>query len=182
MRNTSKSILGQYSDNKPAKKTKNDSQVPLMANYEQRYKGGMVKSVTTPAPRQTLEQKIQARENPVSSTDNSTRIPVVIGGTRYVLGTSDDLSASRIHSIAKLTNKFFEDAKSTNPGLTNSKAAILALIDACDELVSLRNEINNLKTDLMYYQQQDFINKSSSNIEPTPMEKLANSKGDNEAK
>lgn len=182
MRNSTRSILGQYSDAKPAKKAKNEPQVPLMATYEQRFKGGMVKNVTAPVPKQTLEQKIQARENPVTSSDSSTRIPVIIGGTRYVLGTSDELSASRIHTIAKLTNKYFEDAKSTNPGLTNSKAAILALIDACDELVSLRNEINNLKTDLMYYQQQDFLNKSTSNIEPTPMEKLAGSKGDNETK
>lgn len=179
MKNSSKSILDQYSDTKMTKKNKNEQQVQLMANYEQRYKG-MAKSITAPVPKPTLEQKIKAREEANVNVDKPLRVPVIIGGTRYLLGANDELSVSRINKIANLANGFLEDAKSTNPGLTNSKSAILALIDACDEFISLKNEINNLKTELMYYQQQDFINKSATHLEPTPMEKLAEEKGTQE--
>ncbi|MCQ2466217.1 MAG: cell division protein ZapA [Clostridia bacterium] len=173
---SSKSILGQYSDSKMSKKQSSEQQaVPPMATYEQRYKG-MVKAVTAPVPAPTLEQKIKARENPVVE-EKPVRVPVVIGGTRYLLGTSEEMSVKRINKIANIANALLEEAKSTNPGLTNSKAAILALIDASDEILSLKTEISNLKTELMYYQQQDFINKSAIPVEPTPMEKLAEAKG-----
>lgn len=176
MKNSSKSILGQYSDDRMSKKSKPETQAPAMVNYEQRYKG-MVRSVTEPVHQPTLEEKIKARENIGKSDDKPVRVPVVIGGTRYLLGTSEELPLSRINKIANLANSYLEEAKSTNPGLTNSKSAILALIDACDALISLRNEVSNLKTELIYYQQQDFINKSSTHVEPTPVEKLAEAKG-----
>lgn len=178
MKNNKGSILGQYTDSKMSKTTKKEKteqSVPLMATYEQRYKG-MVKRVTEPAPVQTLEEKIKSREKTIVK-DDVTRVPVVIGGTRYILSTSDDLSANRIHKIANLANSFLEQAKNTNPGLTNSKSAILALIDACDSYISLKNENSNLKTELMYFQQQDMINKAANHVEPTPMEILAEAKG-----
>lgn len=178
MKKTSSSILGKYSDKKMDKKAEEESQIPRLAHYEQRYKG-MAKSITEPVPVPTLEEKIKARdEKPVE--ERNTRIPVVIGGTRYLLGTSETVSELRIHRIATLANKFLEEAKSTNPGLTNSKTAILALIDICDEYISLKSEYDNLKTELMYYQQQDLINKSANKVEPTPMEVLADLKGNQE--
>lgn len=178
MKKTTSSILGKYSEKKMDKKTKEEPHVPMMANYEQRYKG-MAKAVTEPVPVPTLDEKIQARENKPEIEKNQ-RIPVVIGGTRYLLGTSEAVSERQVQRIATLANSFLEEAKNTNPGLTNSKTAILALIDICDEYLSLKSENDNLKTELMYYQQQDLINKSANKVEPTPMEKLAEAKGNQE--
>ena len=176
MRNTSESILGKYAiPQKKSEKRSSDNEekkIPLMAEYEQRYKG-IVRSVTEPAPVQTLEEKIKARENKPQLPKPPRRIPVTIGGNRYLLGSDDEMSELRIHRIATLANKMLDEAKSTNQGLTNSKAAILALIDLCDEYLTLQEKNSNLKTELMYYQQQDFINKSAQSVEPTPMEKLA---------
>ena len=138
----------------------------------------MAKSVTEPEPVQTLEEKIRAREIKPVIPKAPSRVPVMIGGNRYLLGTDEDMSEARIHKIANLANSMLEEAKSTNPGLANSKAAILALIDLCDDYLTLRDKNSNLKTELMYYQQQDFINKSAQAqaVEPTPMEKLADPK------
>ena len=175
MRNTTESILGKYftpqkkeaSEPKKEEKTK-----PVMAEYEQRYKG-IVESVTRPAPVMTLEEKIRARDIKPEPPKAPNRMPVVIGGNRYLLGCDDSTSEIRIHRIANLANKMLDEARNTNPGLTNSKVAILALIDLCDEYLSLKEQNSNIKTELMYYQQQDFINKSAHTIELTPVEKLA---------
>ena len=62
MRNTSESILGKYAiPQKKGSKSSSDAEakkMPLMAEYEQRYKG-MVRSVTEPEPVQTLEEKME---------------------------------------------------------------------------------------------------------------------------
>lgn len=179
MRNTSESILGKYAiPQKKGSKSSSDAEakkMPLMAEYEQRYKG-MVRSVTEPEPVQTLEEKIKARDIKPEIPKAPNRIPVTIGGNRYLLGCDDTTTEERIHRIANLANKMLDEAKSTNPGLATSKTAILALIDLCDEYLTLKDSNSNIKTDLMYYQQQDFINKSAQQVEPTPMEKLADPK------
>ena len=89
-----------------------------------------------------------------------------------VFGKYDDHLRSRLAPYLQM----LDEAKSTNPGLATSKTAILALIDLCDEYLTLKDSNSNIKTDLMYYQQQDFINKSAQQVEPTPMEKLADPK------
>ena len=180
MKDNTRSILGQYSDNKIGKKKKEEKKMPLMATYEQRYKG-MAKALTEPVKIPTLDEKIKAKTIKVVPEPKPKRIPVTIGGNRYVLGTDDVMSEFKIHKIENLANTMLEEAKSTNPGLTNSKAAILALIDLCDMYLNLKIENSNMKTELMYYQQQDFINKSSKSVEPTPMEKLADEEKDNKS-
>ena len=126
MKESNKSILGKYSDSK-SKKTKSEKKMPLMANYEQRYKG-LTKTVTEPVPTPTLEEKIKAKTVKPVPPKKPDRIPVTIGGNRYLLGTDEVMSEIRIHMIANLANQMLEEAKGTNPGLTNSKVAILALI------------------------------------------------------
>ena len=172
MKENAKSILGMYSDSKSLGKTKTEKKMPLMATYEQRYKG-MAKTFTEPVPTPTLEEKIKARTIVPEKPKKQSSIPVTIGGNRYLLGTDENMSEIRIHRSATLANNMLEEAKSTNPGLTNSKTAILALIDLCDMYITLQDNNSNMKTDLMYLQQQDFLNKSSKVVEPTPMEKLA---------
>lgn len=174
MKNNYESILGKYSDSKSVgkSKAKNEKKMPLMATYEQRYKG-LTKTVTEPVPTPTLEEKIKAKAVKPVPPKKPERIPVTIGGNRYLLGTDEAMSEIRVHRIANLANQMLEEAKGTNPGLTNSKAAILALIDLCDLYIGLQDKNSNMKTELMYLQQQDFINKSAKAVEPTPMEKLA---------
>ena len=52
---------------------------------------------------------------------------------------------------------------------------MLSLFEACDRIITLKNENNALKTELMYYKQKDKLvtDKEMANVEPTPVEKLA---------
>ena len=180
MKENAKSILGKYSDSKSLGKTKSEKKLPLMETYEQRYKG-MAKTFTEPAKVMTLEEKIKARTISPELPKKQNKIPVTIGGNRYLLGSDETMSEIRIHRIANLANSMLEEAKGTNPGLTNSKVAILALIDLCDMYITLQDKNSNMKTDLMYLQQQDFLNRSSKAVEPTPMEVLANERKETES-
>ena len=165
------SIMGKYSDGKISNKKSEGSKLPLMATYEQRYKGGMTKSITEPAHIPTLDEKIAERNIKPVVTDEPIRVPVEIGGNRYLLSTAENFSEDKIRKIALTANKFFEEARSTNPGLTNSKAAILALVDACELLLQLRSENDSLKTELLYLQNQEYL-ASRKNKKLTPMDEL----------
>ena len=69
MKKSSQSIMSKYSDKtvkkKPSSKVASDD-LPLMANYEQRYKG-MSKELTKQQPKPTLNEKIAKRESLKSS-------------------------------------------------------------------------------------------------------------------
>ncbi len=165
------SIMGKYSDGKISNKKSEGSKLPLMATYEQRYKGSMSKSITEPARVPTLDEKIAERNVKPVMAEEPIRVPVEIGGNRYLLSTAEDMSEDRIRRIALTANKFFEEARSTNPGLTNSKAGILALVDACELLLQLRTENDSLKTELLYLQNQEYL-ASRKNKKLTPMDEL----------
>lgn len=182
MKKKSQSLMSKYSE-KPMQRKKNSSDVdskdlPLMANYEQRYKGGMSKELTETKPVPTLDDKIAKREElkKAKSEDKDTpkRVSVEINGTLYLLGCTEEISESRIRKIASLANEILLDTKEANPGLTNSKINALALIDACDRILTLKDENSNIKTELMYFQHKVNIEEEHSKSEPTPMEILAN--------
>ena len=180
MKKSSQSIMSKYSDKtvkkKPSSKVASDD-LPLMANYEQRYKG-MSKVLTKQQPKPTLDEKIAKRESLKSSkkeeTSASKKVSVEINGNLYLLGCTENISESRIRKIAALTNEILNETKENNPGLSNSKINALALIDACDRILTLKDENSNYKTELMYYQQKVNIEEEKEKPEPTPMELLAN--------
>lgn len=180
MKKSSQSIMSKYSDKSMKKKSSSKvsaEDLPLMANYEQRYKG-MSKEVTKEQPKPTLDEKIARRESLRRSQKEekceSKRVSVEINGNMYLLGCTENISEARIRKIAALTNDILSNTKENNPGLSNSKINALALIDACDRILSLKDENSNLKTELMYYQQK--ANLEEERPEPTPMELLANEK------
>lgn len=174
MRNSNAdSIMSKYTDAKLKTKKHASGEMPLMAAYEQRYKGGMSRTVTEPKKQETLSEKISSRDIPEQRAPEPVRVPVEIGGTRYLLGTSDDMSESRIRSVASCANRILTDVMENNTGLTNSKTAILALIDCCDMLLSAKEERDSLKLELLYLEQRERAAQKENPIEPTPMEKLA---------
>ncbi len=181
MKKSSQSIMSKYSDKSMKKKASSSKttveDLPLMANYEQRYKG-MSKEVTREQPKPTLDEKIAKREKlkkaPVEEKRESKRVSVEINGNMYLLGCTENISEARIRKIAALTNDILSNTKENNPGLPNSKINALALIDACDRILTLKDENSNIKTELMYYQQKVNIEEEKDRPEPTPMELLAN--------
>lgn len=180
--NRNQSILGKYSDNKAKKKTNSE---PKLANYEQRFKGqpnrsSLAATVTKPKPAMTLEEKIKAREEKkVVTKDERIKVPVEIAGNRYLLGADDNVSEERIRRIAKIANNLYEDVKANNPGLTNSKTAILALIDCVDMYITQKDLADNYHTEVMYHEQQERNNSNNSKeiINPTPLDDLLEAKG-----
>lgn len=181
MKKSSQSIMSKYSDKSMRKKvssskTTSVEDLPLMANYEQRYKG-MSKEVTKEQPKPTLDEKIAKRERlkkPVEQKAESKRVSVEINGNMYLLGCTENISEARIRKIAALTNDILSNTKENNPGLPNSKINALALIDACDRILTLKDENSNIRTELMYYQQKANLEEEKDKPEPTPMELLAN--------
>lgn len=179
---SSQSLMSKYSDSSVRKKKTSVKDAPLMTTYEQRYKGGLSKEVTT-EKKLTLDEKIEKREQQLhpeqqkNSNNNDLvpeRVSVEIAGCRYLMGCTDGMSANRIRRVASLVNSILSEAKEDNPGLTNSKVTTLALLDACDKLVAAQDELSNLKTELMYFQQKASVEKNNHvNSEPTPMEQLA---------
>lgn len=176
-----KSIMSKYSDTISSKRIVSADK-PKIVDYQPRYQGtNLSKDITAPKPSQTLEEKISSREGkPVESSvrpqqDNS-KVSVEIAGTKYLIGCTDDMSEGRIRKVAEMANKLLSDNKEEYPGLTNSKLTMLTLLEACDKIITLTDEKNNLRTDLMYYQQQDLISKNSHPVDPTPMEILVQEK------
>lgn len=168
--------MSQYSNNGHGMLIKSEkNEKPLMVTYEQRHKSNssMLKDFTEPTKLLTLDEKIRKREEEASSIEEKatdSRIKVEINGTRYLLGASDELSPSKILKIANLANKIVEEAKEENPGLTNSKLMLLALLDASEMIIDQAIEIDNMKTDLLYYKRKDIINTQSKPVEPTFIE------------
>lgn len=180
MKKSSQSIMSKYTDKTVKKKSSSKvsaEDLPLMANYEQRYKG-MSKEITKQQPKPTLDEKIARRESLKSPKKEdvsvSNKVSVEINGNLYLLGCTENISEARIRKIAALTNEILNETKENNPGLSNSKINALALIDACDRILTLKDENSNYKTELMYFQQKVNIEEEKEKPEPTPMELLAN--------
>ena len=171
MKRTNNSILGKYSDGSYRSKRAPDT--PLMASYEQRYKGSLTR-MTEPVSPMTLDEKIAARDKEESPKSKPMRVSVEIGGVNYLLGASDDISPAKIKKIAELADKVYSEIKENNPYIATNKTAILSLIEMCDRYISLKTENDTLKTELMYFRQKDLINSAKDEtVELTPMEKLA---------
>ena len=154
--NTS-NMFQRYSETSSRKRRLVKAELPLMATYEQRYKGpSMARDFTEQKPMQTLDEKIEARKNinTPKKDDAPKRVSVEIGGHNYLLGSTDNMSEARIRRIANTVNSILGDAKDSNPGLMSNKITTLALLDACDKLITLQDEKSNMKTELMYLQQK----------------------------
>ena len=183
MKKSSQSIMSKYSNKNLKKKSSPVSaeDLPPIATYEQRYKG-MSQDLTEQKPKQTLEEKIAKRESLKKPKKEDAELPkrvsVEINGNLYLLGCTENISEGRIRKIAALANEILTDTKESNPGLTNSKINALSLIDACDRILTLKDENSNMRTELMYLQQEVSIEEEKEKLEPTPMELLANEKED----
>ncbi|MBR6484870.1 MAG: cell division protein ZapA [Clostridiales bacterium] len=179
------SLLRKYSDTSVMRKRKGQKEdLPLMTTYEQRFKGGSMSKDLTAEKIETLDEKIEKRNKLKEPTGQlmPRRVSVEIAGNRYLLGSNDDMSDLRIKRIASLANRILSNAKDNNPGLTNSKITTLALIDACDELLSFQDENSNLRTELMYLQQKVMLEEKQIVKDPTPMELLARENEEDEKK
>ncbi|MCQ2532494.1 MAG: cell division protein ZapA [Saccharofermentans sp.] len=181
MKKSSQSLMSKYSDGSiKKKKASSQKDMPLMTTYEQRFKGSLSKEVTV-EKKLTLDEKIEKREkqlHPDTPSNNDDlmpkRVSVEIAGNRYLMGCTSEMSETRIRRIASMVNSILSEAKEDNPGLTNSRVTTLALIDACDKLVAAQDELSNLKTEVMYFQQKASLEKGAHvPSEPTPMEQLA---------
>ena len=184
MKKSSQSIMSKYSEKSMKKKSSgkvSHEDLPPIASYEQRYKG-MSKEVTKEQPKPTLDEKIAKRESLKKSKNEestgSKKVSVEINGNLYLLSCTENISEARIRKIAALTNDILTNTKENNPGLSNSKINALALIDACDRILTLKDENSNMRTELMYYQQKANLGEEKERPEPTPMELLANEKED----
>ena len=173
MKRTNNSILGKYSDNN-LKKKKEKTMSP-MVTYEQRYKGDLLtKEVTEPVKPLTISERLARKEEKEEIPDPlSKRVSVTIGDNTYLLGCNEDISESRIRKIASLADEIYKETKENNPYIATNKTAILSLIECCDRYLSLKEEVSNLRTEVMFYKQKDMINEEKTRPEPTPIEKLS---------
>ncbi|MCR4689672.1 MAG: cell division protein ZapA [Saccharofermentans sp.] len=169
------SILGRYSDGSYKRKGGSKSSSGII-EYKQLYKGSSQAKNVTEKKTQTLEEKIASRKKPVSIDTDPVKeeARVTIGGISYVV-KSEDASPERIIKVGELANEIYEETKERNPYVATIKTSILSLFECCDRLLTLRAENNALRTELMYYQQLDRLNKEKNKdkTEPTPMEILA---------
>ena len=176
MRKSNASLLGKYSNSPFKKKGKKDEDAPAIVEYKQLYKGEIKAKTVTEKKYITLEDKIQARTNPVKENDtNEQSAQITIGGVQYLV-RSDDASYDRIKRVGSLADEIYQETKENNPYIATNKTAIMSLFEACDRLLTLRAENSALKTELMYYKNKGALeaDKNKPEIKPTPMEELAN--------
>ncbi|SCW28023.1 Cell division protein ZapA [Ruminococcaceae bacterium YRB3002] len=177
MKKTNTSILGKYSDTNLGKRKGKD--VPPMVSYEQRFKGeSMAKGVTEPAKPMTLDEKIARKNGDKTSEEDkedpvAKRVSVSIGDNTYLLGANGDVSEARIRKVAALADEIYKETKENNPYIATNKTAILSLIECCDRYLTLKDQLSDMRTELMYYKQKDQYNEEKTRPEPTPMEKLS---------
>ena len=178
------SILGKYSDGSYKRTSGPKSKSPIV-EYKQLYKGTIQAMNVTEKKTQTLEEKIASRKKPLSIDSDPVKeeARVTIGGISYVV-KSEDASPERIIKVGELANEIYEETKARNPYIATIKTAILSLFECCDRLLTLRAENNALRTELMYYQQLDRVNKEKNKEKstPTPMEILAKDSSKDEEK
>ena len=174
MKKSSSSILGKYSDNNLKKRK--DKTVPAMVKYEQRFKGdSLAKDVTEPVKPLSLDEKIAKKTGKDEPKDDpmSKRVSVNIGDNTYLLGSNEDLSEARIRKVAALADEIYKETKENNPYIATNKTAILSLIECCDRYLTIKDELSEMRTELMYYKQKDYYNEEKTRPEPTPMERLS---------
>lgn len=176
MRKSNSSLLGKYSDGSYKRKGKKDD-APAIVEYKQLYKGEIKAKAVTEKKLMTLEDKIRARQAKKEEGEGSKEqsAQITIGGIQYVV-RSDDAGYDRIKKVGELADEIYQDTKENNPYIATNKTAILSLFEACDQIISLRAENNALKTELTYYRAKatQYAEERRSDIEPTPMEELAN--------
>ncbi|MBP5261633.1 MAG: cell division protein ZapA [Clostridiales bacterium] len=173
-RSSNSSILGKYSETNLKKKKEKD--VPAMVNYEQRFKAdSMAKDVTQPVKPMTLSEKIAQKNSTEEKEPDpmSKRVSVNIGDNTYLLGSNEEITEARIRKVAALADEIYKETKENNPYIATNKTAILSLIECCDRYLTVKDELSEMRTELMYYKQKDYFNEEKTRPEPTPMEKLS---------
>ena len=135
----------------------------------------MAKDVTEPVKPMTLSERIAQKTNSDNKEPDpmSKRVSVNIGDNTYLLGSNEEISEARIRKVAALADEIYKETKENNPYIATNKTAILSLIECCDRYLTLKDEISEMRTELMYFKQKDFYNEEKSKPEPTPMEKLS---------
>ena len=176
MRKSNASLLGKYSDGSYKRKGKKDANAPAIVEYKQLYKGEIKVKTVTEKKYITLEDKIQARNKSAKEEKNPKEesAQITIGGIQYLV-RSDDAGYERIKKVGELADEIYNETKENNPYIATNKTAIMSLFEACDRLITLRNENSTLKTELIYYKQKaaQAEERRDPNIKPTPMEELA---------
>lgn len=187
-------IYGRYSNNS-GKKSKSKKQTDEMLDneYKQLYRSKLVE-ISREVPKPTLEERIKAKENkivsqsditsPVNKSVNedkkSSRIQVEIWGRSYYLGSKNELSEDKIRKIAGFADELLVKTTEKNPGLIESRVAILALLDCSEKYLELLDKYNNMRVDYLYYRQKEEENMQTNPIEDTPMQDYIDLKGTNE--
>ena len=176
MRKSNASLLGKYSDGSYKRKGKKDAAAPAIVEYKQLYKGEIKAKTVTEKKYITLEDKIQARTKSSKDETNPKEesAQITIGGVQYLV-RSGDAGYDRIKKVGELADEIYNETKENNPYIATNKTAIMSLFEACDRLITLRNENSTLKTELIYYKQKaaQAEERRDPNIKPTPMEELA---------
>lgn len=184
-------IYGKYSGFSGGKKTKakQTSSVDLNENeYRQRPRSKLVE-ISRDVPQPTLEEKIKAKE--VTNEENSSELPmnkaintdkknsrvqVEIWGRNYYLGSREGLSEDKIRRVAEFADSLLTKTSDNNPGLIDSRVAILALLDCAEKYIELEDKYNNMRTDYMYYRSKEEEKLKTNPIEDTPMQDFFDSK------
>ncbi len=159
---------------------KKESTKELINNeYKQLHRSKLVE-ISRDNPKPTLEEKIQAKVSGAkkeSKIKEKSRVEVEILGRNYFIGSRDGLSEAKIKKIAEFANDLLIKTTSDNPGLIESRAAILALLDCAERYIQLEEKYNNMRVDYLYYQQKEEENLQTNPIEDTPMQDFINTKG-----
>lgn len=179
-------LYGKYSNASSGKKPRQSkSTLDLNDNeYRQRPRSRLVE-ISREAPKPTLEEKIKAKENSqvsesyeklspmnksVNTDKQSSRVQVEIWGRNYYLGSREGLSEDKIRRVAEFADSLLTKTSENNPGLIDSRVAILALLDCSEKYIELEDKYNNMRTDYMYYRQKEEEKFKGNPIEDTPMQ------------
>lgn len=190
----SSNLYGKYSNKTSVKKSKTSQKtVDLIDNeYKQRPRSKLVE-ISRDTPRPTLEEKIRLKEgsegdsldsnmqlspmNKAVNTDKQNkRVQVEIWGRHYYLGSREGLSEDKIRRVAEFADSLLTKTSDNNPGLIDSRVAILALLDCSEKYIELEDKYNNMRTDYIYYRQKEEEKFKGNPIEDTPMQDFFDSK------
>ena len=174
MKKSNASLLGKYSDGSYKRKGKKDQ--PAIVEYKQLYKGEIKAKTVTEKKYISLEDKIKARTAKPKDEDGSKEesAQITIGGVQYLV-RSGDAGYDHMMKVGRLADEIYTETKENNPYIATSKTLVMALFEACDQIIALRAENSSYKTELTYYKVKanEYAQERRADIKPTPMEELA---------
>lgn len=80
------------------------------------------------------------------SDDKKNRVPVEIYGQRYIIVGEE--SEFHIRMVASLVDDKMREIKSRNPSLDTAKLAVLTAVNAVNEYIKLKEQVEKLEEEL----------------------------------